>query len=557
VAIVYNGEVYNFRNLRTQLGPHTLRTQSDTEVILEGYLRHGINFFQRLRGIYAFAILDRRNDGTRLVLGRDPVGVKPLYFTDSENEIVFGSEIKAVKAASETSLSWSETALKHFLHFSYVPEPLTAWNEIQALRPGHILVWEEGKGTQSIPFFKFDFEPGGKKNYSTLLEETEARIQTAVTRNLEADVDVSLALSGGIDSSLVYHVAHRVQPEIQALSVSFARDPRYDESPLIRQIVDTIGGKHHMLEPTSKVDLDLVHSVFEHFDQPYADSSAIPVFLLNQAARAFGKVLIGGDGGDELFNGYPSQTFLAYTAPILQFPGIASCIRFAQAVSRGGLSRKLDRTAGLVKGGKSLFHILYNRNAWFPPTLTHDGKPVFQYDYQELVESYGSLFADEVPASRENTIVFDYFRKTMLSDYLRKTDMMAMRHGVEWRVPLLDEDLAVFAFKIPFFSKSDLFTTKKILRDLHKKVYPKNISKAPKSGFGIPMDIYLTREEKKKMCEVVGNGECVFAGWIDKTYLEFLIRSFLGKGDSTKISRGAVYQRMLILYNLQRWAMNN
>lgn len=556
VAIVFNGEIYNYRSLRAELDPATLRTHSDTEVILEGYRQYGIEFFRKLRGIYAFAILDVRNT-SRLVLARDPAGVKPLYFSTVGDEIVFGSEIKAVESASSASFSWSVTALKHYLHLGYVPEPLTAWKEIQALRPGHVFLWEEGKGSQYIHFFQFDFEPGEKRNYRELIEETETRIRTAVRRNLEADVEVSLALSGGIDSSLIYYFASGIHPHIQALSVSFSRDAAYDESPLIKEIVRVVGGKHKMLEPDTEVSLDLVHQIFDHFDQPYADSSAIPVFLLNQAARKFGKVLIGGDGGDELFNGYPSQTHLAFLIPLLQLPMSAEIANGLQVLARGTWSRKLARIAGLVANGNSFFHILYQRNSWFPPSLHHEGKPVFRYSAQELIEHYGSLFGDEVPVSRNSTIVFDYFRKTLLSDYLRKTDMMSMFHGVEWRVPLLDEDLASFAFKIPFFSKSRPVKTKRILRDIHAKIYPPHISKMPKSGFGIPIDVYLANEEKRTICETVLDKDSVFSPWIERSYLDFLAKAFLGRGDIAKISRGAVYQRMLILYNLQRWAVKN
>ncbi len=221
---------------------------------------------------------------------------------------------------------------------------------------------------------------------------------------------------------------------------------------------------------------------------------------------------------------------------------------------RTSAQRRLTRVAGLFHGNASGFELLYNQHSWFPCSTVHNGRRVFLYDAREAMDSYAGLFDDEIPSAWEERIVFDYFRKILLSDYLRKTDMMSMYAGVEWRVPMLDEDLAAFAFSVPFGLQSNLRESKRILRALHGKVFPQKTSSAPKTGFEIPLDRYLTAEEKREIGSIILRKGGLVLEWVDGDYVRFLLQEFCKYDSKHLISRAAVYQRILMLYALQRWS---
>ncbi len=259
VGIVFNGEIYNYRELRKSLAEGAFGTRSDTEVILQGYLKEGVRFFKKLRGIYAFAILDRR-DQTRVVLARDPAGVKPLYvYQDREHRrLAFASEIKALKKLYGPWLTVNEVALKQFLNLGFVPEPFTAYNEIRALRPGHYLIWEQSGRAQMDAFLCYRYGGQNALTFEEISEQVDHLLRTAVRRNLIADVEVSVALSGGIDSALVYYHALRTTKDVQAITVSFTRDPDYDESGLSREYTGKLAGasNHKIVPLEAEVDLE-------------------------------------------------------------------------------------------------------------------------------------------------------------------------------------------------------------------------------------------------------------------------------------------------------------
>ncbi len=553
-AIIYNGEIYNYLQLKEKLAFRNFKTHSDTEIILEGYLEEGVDFFKKLRGIYAFAILDMRSE-TKVVLARDPSGIKPLYFCKDENlkKLFFASEIKAIRPFCKQNSAVNEMALKQYLNLGYVPEPQTAFRDIKALQPGHLLIWSPGKKSESKPFFRFDFETSNSLNPDRNFEITSEKLKTAISRNLVADVEVSVALSGGIDSSLIHYFGTSEKPSLRSLTVAFDSEKNYDESDLSRTYSKVTGGRHEIIHINEKIDLELINKVFDHFDQPFADSSAIPVYFLNKAASNYGKVLIGGDGGDELFNGYPSQTWLPHFYSWGQHGWIRQGTGLLGRFLPGEYGRKFTRINGLFSNGTGPFEMIYNRNSWFPSSTMFEGKSVFRFDSKAPIGAYSRLFQEEIPESFEKKVVFDYFRKTMLSDYLRKTDMMSMLNSVEWRVPMLDEDLAMHALAIPFNQKSNLSETKKILRKIHRSIYPANSSSAPKSGFSIPLDTYLSAEIKKQIGETVSKKNGIVSEWIDPGYVSFLLNEFNNYKNTGTLSRASVYQRVLILYNLQRW----
>ncbi|MDQ3020524.1 MAG: asparagine synthase (glutamine-hydrolyzing) [Bacteroidota bacterium] len=554
--IIFNGEIYNYKELKNNLRNTKFQTTSDTEVLLEGYLREGIKYFKKLRGIYAFAIFDNRTE-PKIILGRDPSGIKPLYFFNKGSFYIFGSEVKALLPAVRNDLTLNENVLKCFLNLAYCPEPHTIYNEVSAVKPGSIVEITK-QGVKKTNLTEFNFETANNFDFCQNVEKVEEHLKVAVERNLIADVEVAVALSGGIDSSLIYYYANQLNSSIKGLTIRFD-DEEYNEEQIAKIYSDTLKGNHEFVEVESELNLETLNKILSDFDQPYADSSAINVFYLTKATSKVTKVLLGGDGGDELFNGYPSQTWLTYIEKlsrnaITKKSGdtILSLSKVFTSTSQG---RLLKRISDLWNDKPH--ELLYDWHSWFPRNTIFQNESPFLFDTSTGVDLYESIFENDAPHKFKSYVVFDYFRKQMLSDYLRKTDMMSMLNGVEYRVPILDEDLVSFALTIPFEQKSSLKETKKILRAIHSKKYPLETSKMSKKGFTIPLDSSLSKDDFNIIKENLIKKDNIVNGYIKKSYVEFLFKALDDRiAVDKEISRAGIYQRILMLYSLSLWNDN-
>jgi asparagine synthase (glutamine-hydrolysing) len=557
VFIVFNGEIYNYQELKSDLQAKVnFRSQSDTEVIVNGYLVYGIDFFSRLRGIYAFAIYDKPNK--KIFLVRDPSGVKPLYLYNKDKNAIFSSEIKGIVSLVKNKLSTNDKVLKAYLNLGYCPEPYTIYNEISAVEPGKCIEISDKK-SKEYNILSYNFSKQNNLPFRENLERVEEYFDLAVKRNLIADVKVSVALSGGIDSSLIYASALKNDQNLQGISVTF-NDKEYDESSTAKAYAESLSGKLDVIKVNNEFSLETLNKILEHFDQPYADSSAIPVYFLTKAARKYTKVLIGGDGGDELFNGYPSQTILQFLNTYKnKFPSgaVRPIGAFLTKLLSGNKKREAIRTLDLWNSNSK--DMIYDRQSWFPRNTKFRSESPFLFDTAEGKDLYFSAFSKDEPDNFDDQVVFNYFRKTMLGDYLRKTDMMSMMNGLEYRVPFLDEDLTQYALQIPFDQKSNLRTTKFFLRELHKKYYNPALSKLPKKGFSIPLDKNLQPDEFSYMKEILLNPkDNILHEFIRKEYIVFLFKALQdSQSYRAEISRGSIYQRILMLYSLQHWYKNN
>jgi len=554
--LIYNGEIYNYKELRKEFENVKLRSSSDTEILLEGYLNYGIDFFKKLRGIYAFAILDNRND-PKVILGRDPSGIKPLYLYNKNNFHVFGSEIKSLIPSVRDDVTVNENLLKCYLNLGYCVEPFTIYNEIKCVEPGNILEIKRG-GVKKNNLIKFNFQEKNNFDFEKNVTIVEEHFSKAVERNLIADVEVAVALSGGIDSSLIYAYANQFNKKIKGLTIRFD-DDEYNEEEIAKVYSDTLKGNHELVEVDTELNLETLNKILLDFDQPYADSSAVNVFYLTRATRKVTKVLLGGDGGDELFNGYPSQTWLTYVDKLNRNKIVKKSgdviLDLAKVFTNTSQRRLLKRISDLWSDQPH--ELLYDWHSWFPRKTCYQNESPFLFDTKTGVDLYKSIFKNEAPDEFKQFVVFDYFRKQMLSDYLRKTDMMSMLNGVEYRVPILDEDMVSFALTIPFEQKSSLKETKKILRKIHRKKYPSETSKAPKKGFTIPLDTSLSKDEFNIVKEnLLKNGNIVHQ-YIRKEYVEYLFKGLNDRNSvKTEISRAGIYQRILMLYSLSLWNDN-
>ena len=552
VKIIFNGEIYNYKELKNNLGYYDYQSQSDTEVILAGYLIDGLSFFKKLRGMYAFSILDERDEKNRsLILVRDPSGIKPLYYFHKNNKFVFGSEIKCIKPLlHKKDREINFEVLKYYISLGYCPDPLTIYNDINCIKAGEVLKLDLNTFlSTSIVFYNhFDELPDGVNRNA--INETEKSLERAVKLNSISDVPITYSLSGGVDSSLIVALSKNIGLEPNTFTVSF-NDINYDESFRAIKFANILGVKNEIIKPDLDINLDLINKIFDNFDQPYSDTSAIPFYLLTNESRNFSKVLVGGDGGDEIHNGYPSMNWLPN---LLKYKSILKPIAslYTQLKTFNVPQfREINRVSGMLYTN-NLSDMICKWQSWIPSDSKFKGKSIFHYNPNTIYKTFDSLYFNSEIHDNYNQITHSYFYKRMIGDYLRKTDMVSMLNGVEYRVPFLDEDFINNGLQIPYEKRKN----KIILKNLHSKYFPGKEFNFPKSGFGIPLDRYLNKEVKEEMYHLLMDRNGVVLDLINKDYIDYLF-DILNSADNRIISRVAVYQRIITLYSLQRWFLNN
>lgn len=550
LVIVFNGEIYNYKSISAGL---ELTTTSDTEVLVKGYAMHGISFFKKIRGIYAFTIYDNRDAGNpKCIMLRDPAGVKPFYYSKDKNGFVFASEIKSILPLLSKKPAVNEHAIKQYIHLGYCLEPQTAYENIYGLEPGICYTYDLVSGnTTQEEILRYDFTPG-QMGEDEAIKQTGILLDEACQRNMVADVKVNVALSGGIDSSLIYAYTNKHNNNsVTGITIAFD-DKQYDESNAAMAHAKHIGAPQQIEKTDSDNKLGLLDKLLLNFDQPYADSSFIPFYFLSKAAAKHSKVLIGGDSGDEIHNGYMGYRVLPYIHTAQKYkltwliiPALAAAKLFV------GPSKKriIQKTIGLLKT-KNLQHLMFYWESWFPPDVAMYKNTPFQYDL-------ASVFPAKENMDMHGYIQKEYFRGRMQSDYLKKSDMMSMLNSLEFRVPMLDEDLTKFSLSIPYRYKSTRKTTKIILRKLHGMIFPKELTQLPKKGFTIPLDSWLGEENLKIIRSFLSKDNCYYTRYINKEYVDTLFASLGNTDNESYISRAGIYQRILIIYSLELWHENN
>jgi asparagine synthase (glutamine-hydrolysing) len=547
--IVFNGEIYNFRELALEL---KINTSSDTKLLLEGFVKEGTSFFKKIRGIYSFAIYDMKNEEVLLV--RDKAGVKPLYYSLVNNSLCFGSEIKSIKPLIDNKLTMNRESLYDFLNLAYCVEPSTIYNEIFALKPGYILKYNiKSNKVQINSFSSYNFDFSNNFSFKENKIKTHDLLIQASERNLTSDVPVSIALSGGIDSSLVYAYANEKQ-SVNGITVKM-NDVAYDESHIAQSFSAYLNAPQKIINLQFDSKIELLDKLLLHFDQPYADSSLIPFYFLNKEARNTSKVLLGGDSGDEIHNGYLGHSVLPLISRTRKVSkAINFMIKFSQTFASAESYRGLNKIKNLYDQ-PSDEHMLYLWHSWFPSSnnLTA-GNPFVSSLFSPSLNFYDKKNSPD----KINSLVADnYFRVRMQSDFLRKSDMMSMINGVEFRVPMLDEDLTKHSLSIPYNQKCSFNKSKKILRALHKEKYNGLNSNLKKQGFTIPLDTWLGKDNIKYILNYIAKNDGIVNSLINKKYLKILEQSILENKHRKIISRASSYQRLLQLYSLQLWFLNN
>jgi asparagine synthase (glutamine-hydrolysing) len=502
VVVVQNGEIYNHAELRAGLeaAGHRFRTpHSDTEVLVHLYEQHGPRFAERLRGMFAVAVWDAER--RRLVLARDRFGIKPLYYRDA-GDFAFASELKALRRLPELSTEVDLDALESFLAFNAIHGPRTIFREVRKLPPGHVLV-READGATTLERYA-DEQPAAEHRdepWEALADELRERLRDSVRAHLVADVPVGVLLSGGVDSSALAALAAE-HGRVSTFSIGFA-ERSFSEVELARTIAQRYGTDHHELvvEPDA---VELLPAIAAAFDEPFADSSALPTYLVSQLAARHVKVALSGEGGDELFGGY--ETYVADRI----------------ALRTGGAARLLSPLAEALPSGSGRVPLDYKlkrftRAAHLPPLERHHGwKEIFSPAVRaELLRPgrRGALDPLDVYRARwAETEGGDTLARLqdvdraiyLVDDLLVKTDRMSMHHSLELRVPFLDPVVAELALALPPAARVRGFAKKRLLRSAVEPLVGREIARGRKKGFSIPAAAWLRGELEPFCREVLG-----------------------------------------------------
>jgi asparagine synthase (glutamine-hydrolysing) len=496
VHVVQNGEIYNYRELMEGLRErgHTFSTRSDTEVLVHLYEERGPRFVDELRGMFAVALWDSAR--RRLVLARDRFGIKPLYYAQAAGVLSWASELKALMRQPELPGEVDLDALEAFLAFNSIPAPLTIYRHARKLPPGHVLVWEGGdprveRYARPGPPPSAEMRGGSEDE---LAAELRDRLRDSVRAHLVADVPVGVLLSGGIDSSALAALASQESGErVKTFSIGF-EERSFNELDQARLVAERYGTDHHELvvRPDAAA---LLHELAIYFDEPFADSSALPTYLVSKLASEHVKVALSGEGGDELFGGY--FTYVAdMIAPWVGRPAAAMrplVERLPSSSRRTSLDYMAKRFA---------------RAAHLPPLERHHGwKEIFSGDARaELLGSrraphpadplgaYRARYAETAssePLARLQDVDIGIY---LPDDLLTKTDRASMAHSLETRVPFLDTALADFALSLPRHMRVRGLQKKRLLRKAVEPLVPREIARGRKRGFSIPAAAWLRGE---------------------------------------------------------------
>ena len=536
IWLSYNGEIYNFRELRSELASkgHTFKSSSDTEVIIHLYEEMGVGCLERLKGMFAFALWDHGRHA--LFLARDRIGKKPLHYAIYDGGIVFASEIKALLKHPKVGREIDFSSLNKYLTLEYVPAPHTIFKSIRKLEPGHYLLHQNGKFEVKkywdIPLADY---PIGFKTEDEYVEELREILERAVRSRLIADVPVGVFLSGGIDSGLVAAIAARANRQIECFSIGFD-EKSFDESRHANSVAKALNLNHSLKIFSTREMLDNLDQLPNFLDEPLADASILPSYLLSKVASERLKVALSGDGGDELFAGYPTYqahrivTYYDSLPEMLKngVKSLASCLPVSHAdISTDFKIKQFLRGAGVSSEIRFFIWMGSFTEGEKKELLSNDLRAALSHD-----NTYEDIFA-YVRASGLNKdlerILYLSMKLYLQDGVLVKVDRASMANSLEVRCPLLDQEFVEFACRLPMQYKLHGLKTKYLLKRAAAGILPDHIINRKKKGFGIPISKWLTGDLKSYMLDYLGEGRIKRQGFFNYPCVKRLIDEHLEK----------------------------
>jgi asparagine synthase (glutamine-hydrolysing) len=527
IHIVWNGEIYNYRDLRAELEGRGVRCRdsSESEVVINLYLEFGLDFINKLNGMFAIAIHDSRDNSLHLI--RDRMGKKPLWISQlNDGTLFFASEVRALMLARPDRTLRTEMVAE-VMQYGYINAPNSAFNEIKQVPPASVTSWREGK-TTTVTYWTADFDSKIDISYKDALEVTKELIEAAVSRRLISERPLGSFLSGGYDSTVVTaYMAKLMNEKVQTYSIGFHSEA-FNEAHYAKQVANYLGTNHHE-EILSPDPVLIIEKISQILDQPFADSSIVPTYLLAKFARENLIVALGGDGGDEVFGGY--DRYLA--TPVIQklnpFLNLARAGLKLVEKRPVGKSRKTMRVGSQLSPKKSLA-TRYSSIL----SLTQPNELVTLLNsniYSNGAETaYINQFENGNLTSFDRMIRSD-FTGYLPGDLLVKVDTATMANSLELRSPLLDVNVVEWGVSLPRKYKVSGFETKHILKDVARSLVPAELIDRPKMGFGIPRAEWLRTGMKEMLVDTLTDSTCTQRGWFESSKVKNVVNTHMAGED--------------------------
>ena len=533
VWIVFNGEIYNFRELRRELEAegHRFYTATDTEVIVHAYEQWGKGAIARLRGMFGLAIWDTTS--RTLLVARDRIGIKPMYYATVNGRFYFGSELKSLLEAHELPRDLDAGALDHYLSFLYTPRDGSIFKSVRKLPPGHLLTWNDGR-IAIEQFWQMPAAETFKGSEEEAIEQLRAVLGDAVRSHMISDVPLGAFLSGGVDSSLVVGLMSEVSSaRVKTFSIGFD-EPAFDELEHARRVAHHFGTEHHEL--VVKPDgVGILDQLIAHFDEPFADSSAIPTWYVSEMARRHVTVVLSGDGGDELFGGY--ERYLPHPRVVAFDRYSPRALRRVAAIAAAGLphgvrGKNFLRHVGRNEQGRYLDAIRFFGADEKPALLTREVQQAMDGpDPETRLARHFERFAGLPWPSQ----MMRFDAETYLpEDVLTKVDRMSMAHSIESRVPLLDNEVIAFASALPAALKIKNGRRKHILKEVAATLVPRDILDRKKQGFGVPLGTWFRGNLRELFADTLLSPRSLQRGYFQPAFVRRIVDEHLaGTRDHT------------------------
>ncbi len=548
ISVVYNGEIYNFQELKEELADYPFCSTCDTEVIIAAYLKWGIDCVSRFNGMFAIALFDRETEEFYLV--RDRIGKKPLYYWLEQGNLVFASELKPIMECPGFEKKIRTEVLSRYLYHQYINAPDTIFKNVSKLEPGSILRFSQG----NINTWKFwdikevyhRYKANPVEDYAQAKQELKDLLNRSVSLRMISDVPLGTFLSGGYDSSLITAIAQSLSPQpVKTYSIGF-NEEKYNEAKYAKEVAAHLGTNHTELYISEKEMFDLVDSIPQYYDEPFADSSQIPTMLVSALAKKDVTVVLSGDGGDEFFCGYNvydkvgqaqkldalgAMTYGVCNLPGIRKLGILKKMPFSvQVISENrdketktqfGTSNYLETAYGMVKGEKI-------------PVLYRVEQAYRERNWQE----------------RRMLLDMDTY---LPGDILCKVDRASMKYSLEARCPILDKDVMEYSYRLPHSFKYGGHVKKRILKDIAYDYIPKTLLDRPKVGFGVPLDKWLRGPLREQLLSMADRDFLIRQGIFDADYLCNMLDIYMEHGDAGPATGGNYSKLLWSYFVFQQW----
>ena len=555
VWLVFNGEIYNYLELRNELQKdgHQFSTRSDSEVVVHLYEKYGTDMFQYLNGMFGLAIWDDRQK--ELVLGRDRLGQKPLYYSQQRDRLLFASELKSLIASGVVDQEIDPRALDHYFIYQYIPHPLCIYKDVCKLSPGHFAVFKQGQ-LKVTKYWHPDFNQRTSLTASEIPDKIANLLTDSVKLRLQSDVPVGAFLSGGVDSSIMVALMQRhANQQVQTFSIGFPIKA-YDESTYARQVANHLGTDHHefMVEPSA---VEILPSLVRHYDEPFSDSSAIPTWYVSQFTRQHVTVAISGDGGDELFAGYPRYKAIKLAETIDRIPPLKYFLGspIARLLPYGtrykGFFRRLKRFLTPIA-----YSPIHRYLDWINIFPYRNRLEYYTEQFQSDLEDHDP--ADFLTQAWQLSIQRSPISKASLGDLVTylpcdlntKVDLASMAHSLECRQPFLDHRLVEFAAQIPATLKFNRGVGKQILKTTFHDLLPESIWNRPKMGFGVPLDTWFRQELHEQTGDSLLSSNAKCHQWVKPSGIQQLFDQHCTK---KRDHSGRLWSLLMLENWLQHW----